>query len=82
MKKKQTRKVRPSKLDRVTENTAHVYSQASTDDIQRMHIVLACKANVVNDKNASLRFEVAAARARRADIEAQLRGLAVVVGKR
>lgn len=79
---KKTRKVRPSKFDRVTENTMHVYLQASTDDIQRMHIVLACEANVVNDKIASLQFEVAAARARRADIEAQLRGLALVVGKR
>lgn len=83
MKKRQQRRPkRNSKLDLLTENVAQRYSQDSTEDIQRRHIVLACEENVVNDEITTLQFDIADARKRRARIEAELRGLALVVGKR
>ena len=73
---------RPSKLDRITEAVAQDYAHASTDDITRLRTVLACELNTVENELVSLQARAASARAHRAGVEARLRGLADVVGKR
>ena len=71
-----------SKLVRLAGDTATYHAHASTADVQRRHIVLSCEANVLDQEIVSLRARIAGARAQRANVEAQLVGLAMVVGKR
>jgi len=80
--KKQKRAPRPSKLDQLTLSVAQDYAHEASDDITRRRVVLACEANTVDHEVFTLVSRLADARDRRAKIEATLKGLAVVVGKR
>jgi hypothetical protein len=76
------KKAAPNHLDAVAAAAAREAKDSSTDDIMRRHAVLACEANVIEQEVIALEAQLTDARARAARVEATLRGLARVVGRR
>jgi hypothetical protein len=73
---------RPSKFDRLSESVAQDWAHANTAVINSRRRVLQFEAEEVDKSIVALAAATAAARERRARIDATLAGLATVVGKR
>lgn len=79
---KRKRPHRPSKTDTITATTMQHNAHESTEDIVRLHTVLACERNTIDREILVLAARNADARLRRAKVDATIKGLEAVVEKR